>query len=170
MGIFVTATVLAQAPNAFNYQSVVRDNLGQPIVNQTISLRCSILDSTINGKSVYTEVHHPTTNQFGLITLSIGKGTVLNGNFSLIKWNANSKFIKIELDIKNGNNYIIVSTSQLLSVPYSLQSDNTSKIQGKNISFNSPRIGQVLMWNGTEWSPVDNINSSINTMIYLSNF
>ena len=39
-------TIMAQTPNAFKYQAVVRDNAGQIIVNQNVGFRISILQTS----------------------------------------------------------------------------------------------------------------------------
>ncbi len=48
----------------------------------------------------------------------------MSGNFSNIEWGNGIYFLKSETDINNGTNFTIVGTTQLLSVPYSLQSGN----------------------------------------------
>ncbi len=110
----------AQVPQAFNYQAVVRDNSGNVIPGQVVGIRISILDSNANGTVLYKEKHQPQTNQFGLVTISIGNGAALSGNFSSIDWGVGSKYLKIDLDINNNGNYTSFGTSQLLSVPYAL--------------------------------------------------
>ena len=72
-------TVFAQAPQAFKYQAVVRNTSGEIIAGQLVSLRVSILQDSINGTTAYSETHSITTNQFGMIVLEIGIGTVVTG-------------------------------------------------------------------------------------------
>ncbi len=110
----------AQSPEAFNYQFVARDDAGNLIVNQSISLRISILEGTVSGTVVNCEIHLVTTNQFGLATLQIGNGTVISGTFNDINWGSDSYYIKTEMDPLGGQNYQLMGISQLLSVPYSL--------------------------------------------------
>ena len=164
----------AQVPKSFNYQAVARDASGNVLANKTVALRLSILDVSATGTALYIETQNPTTNQFGLFSIQIG-GVVQSGVFANVNWAANSKFLKVEMDGNNGTTYSLVGTSQLLSVPYALQSDNTAKIQGQPISTTPPTVGQMLMWNGTSWIPVSNPAGSGNgsnsaTLLYLSNF
>lgn len=114
---FVSA-VFAQAPQAFNYQAIARDALGNVMQNQNIAIRLSILDSITTGTALYAETHTVTTNQFGLFTIVVGGGSIVNGNFSGINWQVNKKFLMVELDATGGSNYILIGTSQLLSVPF----------------------------------------------------
>src|SRR4051812_43065798 len=81
---FLSTFSLAQAPQAFKYQSIVRNAAGNPLANAAISVRATVHDSSATGTSVYQETHFITTNQFGLINLEIGNGTVVSGTFPAI--------------------------------------------------------------------------------------
>jgi len=121
--IFLTAiTLIAQPPQSFKYQAVVRDSIGNILANNNVSFQISILQGSITGTSVYTETHDTTTNEFGLVNLEIGNGTIVNGDFSNINWGSDSFFLQFEMDEAGGTNYQLIGTSQLLSVPYSLNS------------------------------------------------
>jgi hypothetical protein len=117
------------SPQAFNYQAIARDNTGNPIANHAIALRFSILDSSASGNSLYSETFNTTTNQFGLFNVNIGNGNLVSGNFSTINWGVNSKWLKVETDITGGSNYMLMGTSQLVSVPYSLYATNSNYAQ-----------------------------------------
>jgi hypothetical protein len=110
----------AQAPQAFKYQTVVRNSSNQIIPNQAVGLKISILQGSATGTAVYIETHATTTNVLGIANLEIGNGTLVSGNFSTISWGTNSYFVKIELDPAGGTAYQLMGTSQLLSVPYAL--------------------------------------------------
>lgn len=122
--ISITSYIFAQSPEAFKYQSVIRNNSGQVISNQKVSLRLSILQGTSTGTSVYAETQYATTNEFGLINLEIGKGTLVSGNFATIAWGSASHFLQVEMDLAGGNAYTLFGSSQLLSVPYALYAKN----------------------------------------------
>lgn len=110
----------AQAPSKFNYQGAARDASGTALVNQNISLRISVIDSTATGNVVYTETHSATTNANGLFSLAIGDGTPTLGTMGAINWSANDKFIKVEMDENGGANYTDLGTTELLSVPFAM--------------------------------------------------
>jgi hypothetical protein len=153
MALLLAVSIQAQSPQKFNYQGVARYNTGGVIPNQNISIQVSILDGSPNGSSQYTEHHSVTTSQLGLFTLSIGGGAVILGSFADITWNSGDKYLKVEMDPAGGNNYVLAGTTQLLSVPYALQSRNTSRIQGNPIASTPPSDGQVLTWDGAAWIP-----------------
>ena len=110
----------AQAPERFSYQSVIRDAAGNLVVNEPVGVRVSILQYSPDGSAVYSETHNRATNANGLVTMEIGAGTVVSGNFSNIDWASGPYFLKIETDVNGGTNYTLAGTQQMLSVPYAL--------------------------------------------------
>lgn len=129
--LFAIGVLFGQAPSKFNYQGVARNAQGVVLGNQSISLKVTIVDGTISGTAVYSESHAAKTNPLGLFTVSIGGGQVLSGEFDKISWGTSDKFIKTEVDPTGGSNYVLVGTSQLLSVPYALQAKNAENVQLK---------------------------------------
>jgi hypothetical protein len=120
------ATLYAQAPDAFKYQAVARDASGEVIANQLVDITITILQGSISGTSVYTETHDSTTNEFGLVNLTIGAGDPTG--FAAIDWNNGPYFVKVEMD---GS---LMGISQLLSVPYAKYADNAGNIFSGNYS------------------------------------
>lgn len=122
-----TGVLFAQAPAQFNYQGAARNSNGQPIANQLISLRLSILDGSENGTAQYSETRQIRTNNFGLYSLQIGSpGTIAQmGNINAVSWGKGPKFIRVEIDPQGGNQFSNAGTTQLLSVPYALYAANS---------------------------------------------
>lgn len=116
--LFSATTMFAQAPDAFNYQAVARDNAGNALANQSIAVRLSVHTATSGGSIVYQERQTATTNAFGLFSCQIGTGTVLSGTFAGVDWKGGLKFLQVELDPAGGTSYIDMGTTQLVSVPY----------------------------------------------------
>ncbi len=125
--LLFSISLLAQSPNYFNYQSVIRDNSGELIKNQNVSFRISIISGTETGPDVYQESHSVESNDFGLCNLKIGNGTDQTGVFNLIDWGINNYYLKIELDENAGTDYTEMGTIQLLSVPYSLYANTANR-------------------------------------------
>ncbi len=111
--------LLCQTPYAIGYQAIIRKNDNTIVVNQKIGIEISILEKSINGNAVFTEIQSLTTSASGLITANIGEGTKVFGELNKINWGNGPFFIKTRIDPQGGNNYTIESKSQLLSVPYS---------------------------------------------------
>jgi uncharacterized protein (TIGR02145 family) len=121
---FISCTAIAQSPQKFSYQSVIRNAGNQLVANQSVGVKISVLQGSATGSEVYAETHSPLTNTNGLASLEVGGGTVLSGNFANINWANGPFFVKTETDVNGGSNYTISNTSQLLSVPYALYATN----------------------------------------------
>jgi hypothetical protein len=118
--LFVTASTFAQAPEKMSYQAVLRDASNTLLTNQEVGMQISILQSTANGTAVYVETQTVTSNINGLVTLEIGTGSVVSGDFTTIDWSTDNYFIKTETDPAGGTTYTITGTSQLMSVPFAM--------------------------------------------------
>ncbi len=116
-------TSYSQTPQRINYQAIARSANGNVLQNQKISLRFSIIDSAQTGMVLYKETFSDTTNQFGLFSVEIGGGNIVQGNFNSINWSNKAKFLRVEIDISGGSSYSDMGTSQLISVPYALYAD-----------------------------------------------
>ena len=125
-----TVSVFAQAPEKMSYQAVIRDVNSNLMVNQGIGMQISILQGSLSGIAVYVERQFPNTNANGLVSVEIGTGTLVSGDFTTIDWTTGPYFIKTEIDLNGGANYTIMGTSQLLSVPYALHAKTAESITG----------------------------------------
>jgi len=125
ISLCIAAQTVGQAPQAFKYQTIARNNLGNIIANKLVSFRMSILLGSITGPVSYSEKDTATTNQFGLANLVMGGGTVLSGNMDTVNWGNSTYYLKIEFDPTGGNSFTLMGTSQMLSVPYALYSQST---------------------------------------------
>jgi len=125
VAVILTSGLFAQSPEKMSYQSVIRNSSNQLVTNQLLGMQISILQGSTTGTAVYVEQHNPTSNMNGLVSLEIGNGTVITGDFSLIDWSHGPYFLKNETDLNGGTSYTITGTSQLLSVPYALHSRTT---------------------------------------------
>ena len=118
--ITLSVVLLAQAPESFSYQTVIRDANWAVLGNQSVGIKISIIEGQPNGVAIYEETHQSQTSQIGLVNLAVGGGTVVNGTFSSIDWGVNSYFIQVAVDVTGGTNYVEMGTTQLRSVPYAL--------------------------------------------------
>ena len=123
----------AQVPQGIPYQAAARTAAGQALVNTSVNVRFSILDSVATGTTVYKETHTTTTNSLGLFNVNVGMGTAVTGTFSSINWGSNNKYIQVEMDSSGGTNYTDMGTTQMMSVPYALYAGNS---QVSNVSVN----------------------------------
>ena len=129
--VFLPQQVNAQAPEKMSYQAVVRDGSNDLVTEAQVGMKISILQGTASGTAVYVETQTPTSNANGLVSLEIGTGVTISGDFTTIVWANGPYFIKTETDPTGGTNYTITGTSQLLSVPYALYAQTSgSSIPG----------------------------------------
>lgn len=137
----------AQKPSGLEgmkYQAVVRDAAGGILKNQSVSFRFSIIEGA--SVPVYIETHLLTTNEFGLVNLQIGRGAVSQGIFVDISWTVGSYFIEVEMDAAGGSNYKVLSTSEILSVPYAqfagnvIYTDTSASNEIQTISLNNDTL------------------------------
>ena len=125
--IAITAT-FAQAPQKMSYQAVVRNANNALVTDQAVSVQVSIFVGSPQGATVYVETHQVTTNANGLMTLEVGDGTVVSGDFASIPWGMGPYFLKTEVDPEGGSNYTIEGVQQLMSVPYALYAEHTGDL------------------------------------------
>ncbi|MGC1391907.1 MAG: hypothetical protein WA816_12800 [Bacteroidales bacterium] len=122
---------IAQEPDSFVYQTIIHSVTGEILASRVVSLKISILIGNPFDTVVYSESHkNITTNQSGLVSLAIGKGTEKNGNLAAIDWNADKYFLKVELDTKEENTYTEIGASQILVVPFVMPKKSADKTSG----------------------------------------
>jgi hypothetical protein len=141
--VLISATLWAQAPQSFSYQAVVRSANNELVVNKPVGMKISLLQGSENGPVAYTETHTPTSNANGLVSIAIGAGTKVTGNFATIDWSKGPYFVKTETDPTGEISYTLTSVSQLLSVPYALYA--------RNGMANGDYVGQMNYWDGKSW-------------------
>lgn len=120
IGLFASQIALAQSGlTGINYQGVARNTNGTVLSNQAVKVKISVLGGAANGPVQYMEEHALNTNQLGLFTLQIGKGTAGTGTFAGIPWQNANQYAKVEMAI-GGGSYTALGTTQLMSVPFAL--------------------------------------------------
>mgnify|MGYP001061020495 CR=1 FL=1 len=122
---FLLSTVagFSQTPQAMSYQAVIRAANGDLMTNSEVRVKISILQSGESGPQVYVEEHLSTTNSNGLISLEIGRGDALSGQFDTINWSLGNYYARIETDPDGGFDYSVSQTTQLLSVPFAFYAE-----------------------------------------------
>lgn len=118
-----TAAGLAQSPPSFNYQAVVRDAAGDPLIAQDVGVEVKILKDGVT--FVYCETQNASTNDKGLVTLKIGEGTLCSPNnpLSSVDWKTGAFAMEVKVD-HNGNT--VSAESPLLSVPFAMHAETVT--------------------------------------------
>jgi len=71
---FYLLPAFGQSPNGTTYQAVIRNSSDQLVPNTTIGIQISILQGSVSGTVVYSEIQTPMTNTNGLISIEVGNG------------------------------------------------------------------------------------------------
>jgi len=150
---------VAQPPQKMTYQAVIRDGQNMLVPNRTIGVKISILQTYPNGIAVYEETHQATTNGNGLLSIEVGTGIPTPGsNFSAIDWAHDNFYLQSEIDLNGGNQYTLIGSQQLITVPYSFHSGTSTFSDSSNYNnlINRPvgqNTGDILYWdaNQSEW-------------------
>ncbi len=166
--LLINTSIFAQAPQKMSYQAVIRNSNDSLLISTPVGMRISLVQSSPTGTVVYSETQTETTNANGLVSLQIGMGTAVSGTFANIDWAAGPYYVKTETDLSGGTNYTIISSNELLSVPYALFSANGTPgpigatgpqgpqgVAGTNGTFPPGTVaGEMNYWNGTAWVTV----------------
>jgi len=121
-------TVYSQTPQGFSYQAVVRNSSGSPVANKTVGVRITLENAS--HVAYYTETQSKTTNEQGVMSITIGTGAVVGNNlFENIPWSNGDVYMKIEVDPDGGTAYTAMGNAmQLQAVPYALYAENTKEV------------------------------------------
>ena len=153
--LMLASVIFAQSPESFSYQAIVRDDNGQPLSNTSVTFRFNIHQGSANGSLVYSEDHSVTTNDFGLVNLQIGQGTVNSGDFATIDWGNDAYFLNVRID--QGSGFVDMGTQQFISVPYAMYAKNagSSGVAGNSGDIQLNKNGKIsadpdLHWDFTK--------------------
>jgi hypothetical protein len=124
-------TTFAQGSIGFNYNTTIRNNVAQLVVNEDVQFRFNIKKGSISALPIYSETHRIKTDNLGQVNLVIGKGNFSTSDFSQIDWGNGTYFLGIELD--RGIGFIALGTNPLLSVPYAAYAFNSRSTLVSNL-------------------------------------
>lgn len=170
----------SQMPKAFSYQAVVRNSQGKVIAKQPVGIKVEILQGSTEGSVVYAETQTPESSQTGTVNLLIGTGTATQGVFADIDWGTATYFLRISMDLQGGSNYEVVSTTQMLPVPYALYAEKAGSVVnnggGGNTEPETPEIPEnnkplfslVPLYNGSY--PMDLMKALSGETVVLNNY
>ncbi|MCP4520490.1 MAG: hypothetical protein GY827_02145 [Cytophagales bacterium] len=155
---FISILSFGQVPQLINYQAIARDIDGRELPNFNISVNIAITEG--QGNVLYEELHDDiTTNEFGLFTLKIGGGTPTSQDFSFssIDWSGEKfKFVRVAIDFDKNGIPDLISETQLLSVPFALQTVNADTAQHLDNETLTITDGNVGI--GSPFSPTERLH------------
>lgn len=151
IAVLLSLNIFAQAPEMMSYQAVIRDAANTLVMSTEVGIQVSVLQGSSSGTEVYKETHATATNANGLVSLSIGAGNPILGDFSAIDWSSGPYFLKTETDITGGSNYTITTVNELLSVPFAQFANSVASYPETDPVFEEyqPSFWQYYNLNGT---------------------
>ena len=108
----------------FNYKALLTDNNGDALSNQAVDVKFSILNGA--NTAVYVETFNVNTDANGILSVNVGEGTVVSGNFSNIDWGSDTYSLKTEIDLNDGNGFQDFGTTEFKYVPYAKSADHAA--------------------------------------------
>lgn len=126
-----------------NYQAVIIDpkpvfvpgvtQNSSTLYRKEVCLKFSFYDSI--GMLEYEETQLTTTDDYGLVNLSIGNGNRIGGKHKSINevvWDASLKTLEVGVSVDNCTNYTSISKQNLYFTPYALYAESVNYANVKN--------------------------------------
>jgi len=137
--VLIAFELLAQSPDSFNYQAVLRNPQGDVLSNTNVNIDILIRKNVTDGDIVYSERFNKLTSQFGQVELKIGKGNT-SDSFANIEWDTGWYFLEIKVD------GVTLGTTQLISVPYAKFADKAGNTFSGNYNDldNIPDFAELI--------------------------
>ena len=139
--IFLLISSVGAAQTGISYQLLVYDSKQLPgndfgqikIRNRNVDIRFSVLDR--NMQVEYQEESTHTTDNMGYVNAVIGSSQQISGyssGFESITWEDFPKFLRVEIDINQNNQFVLISEQSFTFSPYSFYSINSYESEVKN--------------------------------------
>lgn len=142
-----TFEINAQVPQGFNYQAVIKDVSGNPVVSSTLQVKLGILaDTSASPMVLWEELHNPVkSNSYGMINLVLGTGTKQQGSastFSNIDWGSDQRFLHVQVYYQSQWKHM--GYSRIWTVPYSMSSGNVNNLDQLSIKGTTSDMSKAL--------------------------
>lgn len=138
--VFLASSAIAQPPPAIPITAVAKDPYGNPAKNRTVYVKDIIFQGqAVGGTKMWEETFVVTTNEDGIYTIIIGKGTKLPAipiaDLTGIDWGNGPYFLNLKVAVAPSipaswwvanDNYLDMGTSQMMSVAYAMFAGNAS--------------------------------------------
>ena len=164
--LFALATLslgtYGQSYEGIKYQALLRSPGGINLNTQELAVRFTIQQDSVGGTVVYNEMFLTSTSAYGLINLEIGFGTTTD-DFSIIDWSNGPYFLETALNFLSGTPWIVMGTSEFLSVPYAFHSNTADSLVGGINSLESDSVFTASLASSITASDTAYWNSIIDT-------
>lgn len=118
--IAAATTSPGQVPQMMNYQAMLTDDAGEPLVNQAVELVFRIYDAGEVGDLKWSETHNTVTNSIGVVSVILGsQGSPLGISFAEPLW--------LEVDVDGET---LSPRRQLVAAPYARHANDSDQLGG----------------------------------------
>ena len=135
----------------FNYQAVIlnpqthtipgNDISVSVLSNSEISIRFTI---TVNQLVEYQEMHLVSTDKYGMVSLTVGQGYVISGNFNSIVWDGLGKSLLVDIDFSaTGDEYELLDTHMLTYTPHPMTNEELERIEGIELNVENNMLAII---------------------------
>lgn len=116
-------------PQLINYQAIISNDDGTPMVNQEIVVRFSLTSKDGETNIYYQELHELKTAPDGGINLQLGAGRALAGTINEVPWANQNIYFGVELAPSVPNASLkLVDRSQMMAVPYAFVAGKAGQV------------------------------------------
>ena len=123
MMLLFTAAVFAQNNDKISYQAVVRNSSNVLVYDEALTVDIAIANSA-TGTAVYSEKHNVTSNANGLVSLMIGDGSNVSGNWADIEWN--HAWVTATIKKQTNGEQLAQHHVPMSAVPYALYAEDVN--------------------------------------------
>ncbi len=165
LSILLSATsgLLAQSVSqGMRFQALARDLQGNLLAKEKLEVKVELYASEPEEKVFYAEGHHIQSNELGLLDFVIGEGANFGGDFSRIPWAEQKMWVRISVKTLHDEDYQLISSGQLYSVPYALYSNTAGALAdggAGNDTTSGNNRGQSIDQTSIYWTLDGNYNS-----------
>ncbi len=129
--ISFSALMAQSVPAGMRFQAIARSLDGSLLTAQALTVKVELLSAGEKENIFYSEMHDVKSSDLGLLDFVIGEGTQSMGTFSEIPWATEDVWVRISVKSAGDENYQIISSGQLYSVPYALYAASAGSIVNK---------------------------------------
>lgn len=143
----ISYSQLPQVPQKMSHRGTAYNTSGQILSQTRIIVNVKIFEGSTSGTLVFQETHNSSsliTNQNGQYNIEIGNGTNQSAAFFSINWGSGQKWLEISIAPFNNQTNFVTGSSQLMSVPYALYSQNTNSKNSLRVLNNLDELRNVV--------------------------
>ncbi|MCI5197688.1 MAG: tail fiber protein [Candidatus Electrothrix sp. AW5] len=140
----------ASVPPLINYQGTLTDAQGQPVANTAKKLTFNIYDAAADGNLIWgPQIFDSVPVINGMFNVILGT-TDTQGRLITDAFDATTRFLGITVDeVGQSGGTEITPRQQILSVPYTVQAENSLKLNGEPAQYYITPTGSIMAYYGS---------------------